>query len=158
VIRISELTKRYPQTTAVDRISFEVRRGEILGFLGPNGAGKTTTLRILSGFLPPTSGEVTIDGLDTTTQSLEVRRRIGYLPENVPLHPELRVSEYLHYRATLKGVATDQRTSAIDRVVSQCAVGDVRPRLRHGRPETDASPHTQRTERRRVVWRYLHVG
>ena len=103
-IEVRNLTKRYDTTTALDAISFEVQRGEIMGFLGPNGAGKTTTLRILTGILSPTNGAVTINGLDAETQSLEVRRQIGYLPENVALYPEMRVQEYLEYRARIKGV------------------------------------------------------
>src|SRR3989338_8080326 len=98
-ISVRNLTKRYDNVTALADISFEVQTGETVGFLGPNGAGKTTMLRILTGMLAPTAGTVRIDGLDVTERPLEVRRRIGYLPEHVALYPELRVEEYLHYRA-----------------------------------------------------------
>ena len=128
-IEVRDLTKRYDTTTAVDRISFEVNTGEIMGFLGPNGAGKTTTLRIFTGLLAPTSGAVRINGLDLQTQSLAIRRQIGYLPENVSLYPELRVSEYLAYRASIKGVPRQARSSRIKEVVEQCALGDVRRKL-----------------------------
>src|SRR3989338_4753646 len=102
MIQVKSLLKRYHDKIAVDHISFEVRRGEILGFLGPNGAGKTTTLRMLTCFVPPTSGTAKVADYDIFTQSLEVRKRIGYLPENLPLYPEMRVAEYLDYRASLK--------------------------------------------------------
>ncbi|MBI3087957.1 MAG: ABC transporter ATP-binding protein [Candidatus Omnitrophica bacterium] len=128
-IEVRELTKRYETVTALDRISFEVKPGEIMGFLGPNGAGKTTTLRVLTGLLSPTSGSVRIDGLDVEAQSLEIRRRIGYLPENVSLYPELRVQEYLAYRARIKGVPRAQRRSRLDEALQRCALGDVRRRL-----------------------------
>ena len=108
-IDVTNLTKRYPTLIALDRISFQVQRGEIMGFLGPNGAGKTTTLRILTGLLEPTEGAVRVEGMDVSTHPVEVRRRIGYLPENVSLYPELRVEEYLLYRAAIKGVARGQR-------------------------------------------------
>jgi len=129
VIEINNLTKRYDTTTAVSRVSFSVEPGEIMGFLGPNGAGKTTTLRILTGLLAPTEGSVRIDGLDVTTRSLDVRRRIGYLPENVSLYPEMRVQEYLSYRARIKGVGRRERPGRLDEVMNRCAVGDVRRRL-----------------------------
>lgn len=128
-IEVQQLTKRYDTVTALDRISFEVKPGEIMGFLGPNGAGKTTTLRILTGLLVPTSGAVRINGLDVETKSLEVRRQIGYLPESVSLYPELRVQEYLAYRAKIKGVPRSQRRARIDEVTQRCAVGDVRRHL-----------------------------
>jgi len=129
IIEASNLTKRYETVTALDRISFEVRQGEIMGFLGPNGAGKTTTLRILTGLLAPTEGSVRIDGLDVETHSLEIRQRIGYLPENVSLYPELRVQEYLAYRAKLKGVARSKRRERVFEVMDRCAVSDVRRQL-----------------------------
>jgi ABC-2 type transport system ATP-binding protein len=125
-IDVSHLTKRYDTATALSDISFSVEPGEIMGFLGPNGAGKTTTLRILTGMLAPTSGTVRIEGLDVSERSLEVRRRIGYLPEHVALYPELRVQEYLHYRAWIKGVPRGARASRIGRAVEQCALGDAR--------------------------------
>jgi len=128
-ITVTNLTKRYDATVALDHISFEVRAGEIMGFLGPNGAGKTTALRILTGLLAPTEGSVTIDGLDVQTHSLEIRRRIGYMPENVSLYPELRVQEYVDYRARLKGVARAQRRARVDEVMQQCGVTEVRRKL-----------------------------
>ena len=102
MIEDKQLTKRYARHDAVREISFSVNRGEIVGFLGPNGAGKTTTLRMLTGFLPPTSGTARVAGFDISRQSLEARRKIGYMPENVPLYGEMRVREYLKFRAQLK--------------------------------------------------------
>jgi ABC-2 type transport system ATP-binding protein len=128
-ISVSNLTKRYDAVTALAGITFEVAAGEIMGFLGPNGAGKTTTLRILTGLIRPTSGDVRIDGLDAAERSLEVRRRIGYLPEHVALPPELRVAEYLHFRAQIKGVAAGRRRARIAAALEQCALGDVARRL-----------------------------
>jgi len=128
-ISVRNLTKRYDNVTALADISFEVQAGEIVGFLGPNGAGKTTTLRILTGLLAPTTGSVQIDGLDVANHSLEIRRRIGYLPEHVALYPELRVQEYLSYRASIKGVAAKDRRARIASAMEQCAVTDVRRHL-----------------------------
>ena len=128
-IAVSNLTKRYDAVTALANISFEVQPGEIMGFLGPNGAGKTTTLRILTGMIAPTDGSVRIDGLDVTERPLDVRRRIGYLPENVSLYPELRVQEYLRYRATIKGVPATERRTRIAGVLAQCALDDVQRQL-----------------------------
>src|ERR1700733_11382543 len=105
MIEVSRLTKRYPGHTAVSDISFTVGRGEIVGLLGSNGAGKSTTMRILSCFLPATSGSARVAGFDVFTQADEVRRRIGYMPENNPLYPEMRVREYLKFRARLKGLS-----------------------------------------------------
>ena len=104
MIVVHGLTKSYGSTHAVRNLSFTVEKGEVVGFLGPNGAGKSTTMRILCGYLPADSGEVSIAGFDIFSESLKARSRIGYLPENVPLYPEMRVSEYLRYRASLKGV------------------------------------------------------
>jgi ABC-2 type transport system ATP-binding protein len=128
-IQTQELTKRYEASVALDRITFEVQSGEIMGFLGPNGAGKTTTMRILTGLLAPTSGRATIDGLDVETQSLEIRRRLGFLPENVSLYPELRVQEFLAYRSAIKGVPGSQRRSRIDEAIGRCGLGEVRRKL-----------------------------
>src|SRR5688572_31674526 len=97
MIEVERLTKTYGPTRAIDEVSFRVERGQILGFLGPNGAGKTTTMRILTGFLPPTSGTARVAGFDVVASSLAARRRIGYLPENVPLYPEMTVSGYLAF-------------------------------------------------------------
>src|SRR5207244_4486070 len=113
-IQVENLTKFFGPVLAVDHISFRVSQGEIVGFLGPNGAGKTTTMRILTSYLPATSGIVRVAGHEVMTQSLEVRRHIGYLPESVPLYPEMRVDEYLHYRAKLKGVERKERQNRID--------------------------------------------
>src|SRR5919204_3727372 len=114
MIQVERLTKNYGPIKAVDDISFEVGRGEIVGFLGPNGAGKSTTLRILTSYLPATSGVARVAGHDVMTESMEVRRHIGYLPESVPLYPEMRVEEYLHYRAKLKGVGRKERPRRLD--------------------------------------------
>ena len=105
MIEVRHLTKRYGDRIAVRDLSFEVARGEVVGFLGPNGAGKSTTLRMLTGFLEPSEGAIKIDGIDARAQPLEVKRRIGYMPEAVPLYLEMRVHEYLRFRAELKGVA-----------------------------------------------------
>lgn len=128
-IEVANLSKRYDTLTALSNISFQVEAGEIMGFLGPNGAGKTTALRILTGMIAPTEGAARIDGLDVSAHSLEVRRRIGYLPENVALYPELRVREYLGYRATLKGVSGRLRREQVDAALERCALGDVSRRL-----------------------------
>src|SRR5215475_12329452 len=120
MIEVSDLTKRYAGHTAVSGISFNVQRGEIVALLGPNGAGKSTTMRILSCYLPATSGTVRIGGMDAYTQSQEVRRRIGYMPENNPLYPEMRVREYLKYRARIKGLGWRRSRERVDRVMEQC--------------------------------------
>src|SRR3989338_8029424 len=105
MIHVHELTKRYGAIAAIDRIGFDVAPGEILGFLGPNGAGKTTTMRIVTGFVPATSGTVSVAGYDVFEHPLEVKRRIGYLPEQPPVYPELTVSEYLRFVGRIKGLA-----------------------------------------------------
>src|SRR3974390_295296 len=128
-IEVANLTKRYAGHTAVSNISFTVRRGEIVGLLGPNGAGKSTTMRILSGFLPATSGTVRVAGLDVYYQSAEVRRRIGYMPENNPMHFDLRVREYLKFRARLKGLTRRQSRERVDTVMEQCTLTDVSKRI-----------------------------
>jgi len=125
VIRVSHLTKRYGAHTAVDDVSFEVGAGEVVGFLGPNGAGKSTTLRILAGFLGASSGTVTIAGHDVALDSIEARRSIGYMPEAVPLYPEMRVAEYLRFRAELKGVPRARRGVNVDDALRRAAVVDV---------------------------------
>lgn len=122
MIRVANLTKRYGRTRAVDNLSFEVKQGEIAGLLGPNGAGKTTTLRILACFLPATEGTALIAGLDIFQNSLEVRRLIGYLPENVPLYPEMRVREYLRFRAGIRGIFGRKRRERIREVVAACGL------------------------------------
>jgi ABC-2 type transport system ATP-binding protein len=129
MIEVSNLTKRYAGVTAVSDISFSVARGEIVGLLGPNGAGKSTTMRILAGYLPANSGTVLIGGLDVFRASKEVRRRIGYMPENNPLHPDLRVREYLKFRARLKGLTRDQTRQRVDVVMEQCGLAHVSRRI-----------------------------
>ena len=131
-IEVINLTKRYDTVTALSSVSFEVQPGEVMGFLGPNGAGKTTALRILTGLLSPTDGAARIDGLDVTDHSLEVRRRIGYLPEQVVLYPELRVAEYLTYRARIKGVSRHDVSRRVNAALEQCALTDI-PRQLIGR-------------------------
>jgi len=128
-IDVVNLTKHYDTVTALSDVSFSVQAGEIMGFLGPNGAGKTTMLRLLTGMLSPTDGTVRIDGLDVTEHSVEVRRRIGYLPEHVALYPELRVQEYLHYRAAIKGVARAQQRRQAESAIERCALTDAARRL-----------------------------
>ncbi len=128
-IVVNNLSKRYDTTVALSSISFDVQPGEIMGFLGPNGAGKTTTLRILTGMIAPTEGSVLIDGIDVTKKPLDVRRRIGYLPENVSLYPELRVQEYLSYRADIKAVAPAQKRARIQQALDQCDLGSVTRKL-----------------------------
>jgi ABC-2 type transport system ATP-binding protein len=119
----------YSGRKAVDAISFTVQKGEILGFLGPNGAGKTTTMRILTCYMPATDGTARVAGYDVFEESLEVRRRIGYLPENPPLYPEMTVESYLHFVAKIKGAPPLQRKSMVDDAMQKCAIGDVRNRI-----------------------------
>ncbi len=126
MIRVENLNKRYPGTLALQDVSFRVDEGEVVGFLGPNGAGKSTTMRILTGFLPPTSGLVEIAGHDVFTESIRVRERIGYMPEDVPLYQDMRVNEYLQYRATLKGLVGKRRRIRIGEVVDLCGLEEVR--------------------------------
>ena len=125
MIEVSNLTKRYAGNTAVSDISFTVKRGEIVGLLGSNGAGKSTTMRILSCFMPATSGTVHVGGFDVFTQADEVRRRIGYMPENNPLYPEMRVREYLKFRARLKGLTRKRLRERVDIVMEQCSLTNV---------------------------------
>src|SRR5579884_3692453 len=108
MIKVQGLTKRYGRATAVDHISFEVEKGQIVGFLGPNGAGKTTTMRILTCFLPPSSGTAMVAGFDVLEEPLEVKRRIGYLPETPPLYLEMRTGEYLSFVGRLKGLSGNE--------------------------------------------------
>src|SRR5947209_18792866 len=129
MIEVANLTKRYAGRTAVSNISFTVGRGEIVGLLGPNGAGKSTTMRILSCYLPATSGTVRVAGLDVFRHSVEVRRRIGYMPENNPLHYDMRVREYLKFRARLKGLAWKRSRQRVDTVIEQCGLAEVSTRI-----------------------------
>src|SRR5450631_2384294 len=126
MIKVQGLTKRYAHTVAVDHISFEVQKGQIVGFLGPNGAGKTTTMRILTCFLPPTEGSANVAGFDVLEQPMEVKKRIGYLPETPPLYPEMEVAEYLTFVAKLKGIAKADLMKRVDEVVGRTGLGDVR--------------------------------
>ncbi len=129
MITVSDLTKRYARHTAVDNISFNVEKGQIVGFLGPNGAGKTTTMRILTCFMPPTSGTAHVAGFDVLEQPLEVKKRIGYLPENPPLYPEMSTTEYLSFVGSLKGLSGAELRQRIDYVADRCAIADVRDKL-----------------------------
>ena len=129
MIKVEGLTKRYARTVAVDNISFEVEKGQIVGFLGPNGAGKTTTMRILTCFLPPSEGSANVAGYDVLANPLEVKKRIGYLPETPPVYPEMEVSEYLNFVGRLKGIGSGAIHSKVDDVVGKCALGDVRNKL-----------------------------
>ncbi len=129
MITVKEVTKRYARNTAVDRISFEVEKGQIVGFLGPNGAGKTTTMRMLTCFLPPTSGTATVAGFDVLEQPLEVKKRIGYLPEAPPLYVEMRTGEYLTFVGKLKGLSGSVLRQRVDTVCERCAITDVRNKL-----------------------------
>jgi ABC-2 type transport system ATP-binding protein len=129
MIKVEGLTKRYARNVAVDNISFEVEKGGIVGFLGPNGAGKTTTMRVLTCFLPPTSGSASVAGFDVLENPLEVKKRIGYLPETPPLYPEMEVQEYLTFVGRLKGLSGSEIGQRVDHVTEQCVLGDVRTRL-----------------------------
>lgn len=129
MIKVEGLTKRYARNVAVDNISFEVGKGEIVGFLGPNGAGKTTTMRVLTCFLPPTSGKASIAGFDVLEQPLEVKKRIGYLPETPPLYPEMEVVEYLTFVARLKGIPSGDVAKRVNEAAGRCALGDVKTKL-----------------------------
>lgn len=129
MIEVKNLTKKYGDRVAVDSISFTVNKGEILGFLGQNGAGKTTTMKILTGFMAATEGTVNIGGHDVMADPLEVKKKIGYLPENPPLYNELLVSEYLNFVAELRGIPKAERKSKIDSAVERCQLGNVRERL-----------------------------
>ncbi|MFH0888042.1 MAG: ATP-binding cassette domain-containing protein [Planctomycetota bacterium] len=129
MIQVEGLTKKFGSFTAVNNISFRVDSKEIVGFLGPNGAGKTTTMRILTSYLAPTSGKASIAGFDVVRNSLEARKRIGYLPESVPFYPEMRVREYLIFRAKLKNVPRKERTSRISEVMERCRIKEVENKI-----------------------------
>lgn len=129
MIRVSNLTKRYVGRTAVDAISFNVEPGEIVGFLGPNGAGKTTTIRILTGYMPATSGTATVAGHDILRDSLKARRKIGYMPENVPLYEDMRVKEYLRFRALLKGMRGREARNGIAEAIDLCGLTEMRGKM-----------------------------
>ena len=129
MISVEKLTKRYPAKTAIEGMSFQVQRGEILGFLGPNGAGKTTTMRIITGFMPATDGKVSVDGFDVFENPLDVRRRIGYLPESPPLYLEMTVSSYLRFVAKIKGVLKQKLDIEVKRVMERVNIADVQDRI-----------------------------
>jgi ABC-2 type transport system ATP-binding protein len=129
MIEVTNLTKRYGRQTAVDAVSFRVEKGEIMGFLGPNGAGKTTTMRILTCYLPPTDGTARVAGYDVFQAPIEVKRRVGYIPETPPLYPDMTVQEFLDFCSKIKGVASRDRKARIDDAIGKCRVGDVRDKL-----------------------------
>jgi ABC-2 type transport system ATP-binding protein len=129
MIEVENLTKRYYDLVAVDRISFEVGQGEVVGFLGPNGAGKSTTLKILTCFMPATSGRALVGGLDVFRNSMQVREQVGYLPENVALYGDMRVTEYLYFRGRLKGLSTKQARQRIDETCETCGLSDMKRRM-----------------------------
>lgn len=129
MIQVENVTKRYGTHDAVKDLSFSVERGEIVGFLGPNGAGKTTTMRILTGFLPPTEGRASVAGFDVLDQPLEVKRRIGYLPENPPVYMEMQVDDYLDFVARIKGIPSAEVASRVDTVLDRVSIGHVRTKI-----------------------------
>jgi ABC-2 type transport system ATP-binding protein len=129
MISVKNISKRYARNTAVDHISFEVEKGQIVGFLGPNGAGKTTTMRMLTCFLPPSSGTATVAGFDVLEAPLEVKKRIGYLPEAPPLYLEMRTAEYLTFVGRLKGLSGSELRQRVETVCDRCAIGDVENKL-----------------------------
>jgi ABC-2 type transport system ATP-binding protein len=129
MIEVQDLTKYYGPQLAVSRLDFQVAAGEIVGFLGPNGAGKTTTLKILAGFLAPSAGTARINGYDCVTDSLAVRRSLGYVPESVAIYPDLTVTQFLRFAARAKGVAAKTETGEVGRVVAACGLGEVRGKL-----------------------------
>ena len=129
MIKVEHLAKRYADVYAVNDISFEVHQGEIVGLLGPNGAGKTTTMRILTCYMPATSGSANVAGYDVFRESINVRKQIGYLPENVPLYPEMRVKEYLLFRAKLKKLPSRERKSKIDECIEKCSITEVQNQI-----------------------------
>jgi gliding motility-associated transport system ATP-binding protein len=129
MIEVKNLTKMYGNFVAVKNVTFQAKKGQILGFLGPNGAGKTTTMRIISGYMPATTGTVLVDGLDIFSQSLEARRRIGYLPENPPLYNEMRVEAYLRFAGKLRGLSRGDLDTALEHVLEVCGLREVSTRI-----------------------------
>ena len=129
MISVKNLTKTFGYKTAVDDLSFEVKKGEILGFLGPNGAGKTTTMRILTGFFPPTSGTATVSGVDVCEEPMKVREMVGYLPEHVPLYKDMTTREFLHFAASAKRLAGAERKEAVERTIERCNLQSVADQL-----------------------------
>ncbi|MEM6885178.1 MAG: ATP-binding cassette domain-containing protein [Verrucomicrobiota bacterium] len=129
MIKVTALHKKYSGVEAVAGISFEVEKGEIVGFLGPNGAGKSSTMRMLTGYLPPTSGEIEIAGLDVLNHSIEVRKKVGYMAENVPLYTDMYVGQFLRYRAALKGVKSKNVRGRVEDSLEKCGLVEVRKKL-----------------------------
>jgi ABC-2 type transport system ATP-binding protein len=129
LIEVKDLTRYYGEKRAIHNVSFDVKKGEILGLLGPNAAGKTTTMKILTCFMPPTSGEAKVAGFDIWDQPMEIKKLIGYLPENPPLYGDLNVLEYLNFVAKIKGIPADKRDSAISTAVEKAALGDVQKQV-----------------------------
>lgn len=129
MVYVHKLTKRYGSLVAVENLSFQLEKGEVLGFLGPNGAGKTTTMRIITGYMPPTKGTVHIEGLDIIDYPLQAKKLIGYLPENPPLYNDMSVSEYLNFVAEIKRIPAKEKRSSIFNVMEQCGLTDVRKRI-----------------------------
>ena len=129
MIQVTGLSKKYANYVAVDNISFSVDKGDIVGFLGPNGAGKTTTMRVVTGFMPPTKGKVTVGGFDVFEQPFEVKKRIGYLPETPPLYPEMNVLDYLTFVARLKGIPNAEIADRVQQAMKKCSVSDVSTKL-----------------------------
>lgn len=125
MIEVEGLTKRYGRVVAVDKVSFTVREGEIVGFLGPNGAGKTTTMRILTTFIPPTEGKAFVAGYDVVEEPMMVRREIGYVPENPPLYTDMKVFDYLKFMGELRGIPSNLMKERLDYVADKCKIGDV---------------------------------
>src|SRR5262249_31188211 len=129
MIAVKELTKKYARNTAVDHISFEVQKGQIVGFLGPNGAGKTTTMRMLTCFLPPTAGTATVAGFDVVDNPMDVKRRIGRLQAMPPPYLEMRTAEYLEFVGKIKGLRGEELKTRVDYVVERCAIGDAKEKV-----------------------------
>jgi ABC-2 type transport system ATP-binding protein len=128
-IEVRDLVRKYGSHVAVDHVSFHVERGEVVGFLGPNGAGKTTAMKVLTGFLAPTDGAAFIDGIDVLEEPIEIRRRVGYLPESAPVYRDMRVGEYLDFVGRVRGLARAERAAAVERVAAECGLQD---RIRQG--------------------------
>src|SRR5579862_7725804 len=129
MIKVEGLTKRYARNVAVDNISFDVQKGQVVGFLGPNGAGKTTTMRVLTCFMPPTTGSANVAGFDVLEHPMEVKRRIGYLPESPPLYLEMRTAEYLNFVGSLKGLRGAELSNRVNFVLDRCAISDVKEKV-----------------------------
>ena len=129
MIEVSNMTKYYGNFLAVENVNFKIKKGEIVGFLGPNGAGKTTTMRVITGFIPPTTGSAKIAGFDAVSDSLEVRKRIGYLPETVPLYTDMTIKDYLQFMGSIRSMASNDIKNRIPEVVDICRLGDYRDTL-----------------------------